>query len=261
MKQCFLLMVFCLMCFIALPQRTLRVLTYNIHHGYDEKEQPELDSVASVIKQCSADIVGLEEVDSVCDRSAHIDQPAYLGHKLGMNAIFVRHFPYQNGSYGLCFLSKYAVANVRNIRLPVIIRGDTSFVALLEADVKLTHRRGLMKVIVAHFDYRSAASRINQAHFIINYCEHINSPILLMGDFNALPGTEEINIIKGSFHDVSEGESYLTYPDDHPQKKIDYVFFRPESAWKVKKTAVPNTHASDHLPLLAVLDYSIQKTK
>ena len=46
---------------------TLRVLTYNIHHGEGTDGKLDLDRIARVIKAAEPDIVALQEVDQKID--------------------------------------------------------------------------------------------------------------------------------------------------------------------------------------------------
>ncbi|HSK08382.1 MAG TPA: endonuclease/exonuclease/phosphatase family protein, partial [Vicinamibacterales bacterium] len=75
--------------------RSLRVMTYNIHHGSGNIECTnvpgeaecalDLDAIAEVIRMHDADVVGLQEVDRFWRRSGTVDQPAYLAKVLGMH--------------------------------------------------------------------------------------------------------------------------------------------------------------------------------
>src|SRR4051812_48094511 len=62
------------------PGGGLRFMTYNIKHG----ELSSLESIASVIKAQSPDLVALQEVDVLTTRSGKVDQAALLGALTGM---------------------------------------------------------------------------------------------------------------------------------------------------------------------------------
>jgi endonuclease/exonuclease/phosphatase (EEP) superfamily protein YafD len=47
----------------GVPDRPLRVLTYNIHHGVGEDGVLDLERIARVIADSGADVIGLQEVD------------------------------------------------------------------------------------------------------------------------------------------------------------------------------------------------------
>ena len=48
----------------------------------------------------------------------------------------------------------------------------------------------------------------------------------------------------------------MTYPANNPRKRIDYVLLRPSGTWRVIDVRViPETVASDHAPVLAVVEW------
>ena len=65
------------------PPRSLRVLTYNVHHGEGTDGVFDLERIASVIEATGADLAALQEVDVGTGRAAGEDQAArmpILGH-------------------------------------------------------------------------------------------------------------------------------------------------------------------------------------
>src|SRR5688572_255745 len=57
---------------------TVRVLTYNVHHGEGTDGKVDLPRIAAVIKAADPDLVALQEVDNKCRRSGKVDQTAEL---------------------------------------------------------------------------------------------------------------------------------------------------------------------------------------
>ena len=98
-QLCFCISIFSLS-FLIVRSQKLRIMSYNIHHGTDRNERNTIDSMGYFIKKIKPDIVGLQEVDSVCQRSGKVDQMKRLAEITGMYYAFVRHFPYQGGAYG-----------------------------------------------------------------------------------------------------------------------------------------------------------------
>jgi Metal-dependent hydrolase len=71
---------------VRTPAASLRVMSYNIEYG-----SQGLDSVATVIRDQHADMVGLQEVDVHWSaRSNFVDQAAALSKMTGMNYRFAR---------------------------------------------------------------------------------------------------------------------------------------------------------------------------
>ena len=52
---------------------TIRVMTYNIHHGEGMDGHINLDRIAALIHSANVDLVGLQEVDRNADRSHNLD--------------------------------------------------------------------------------------------------------------------------------------------------------------------------------------------
>ena len=130
-------------------QHRLNIMTYNIHHGNDDKEVNQLRAIADLILKSGADIVGLQEVDSVCIRSGRVDQAKALAELTGMHYAYVRHFAFEGGSYGLALLSKYSISKLTNHRLLIASTIPNETRALLTAEVKVSPKKKWL-VGVAH---------------------------------------------------------------------------------------------------------------
>lgn len=232
-------------------QESLSIMSYNIHRGQDADNQDQLKEIARFIKESGAEIVGLQEVDSVCYRSDQVDQAAVLGELTGMHYAFVRHFEFEGGAYGQALLSKYPISNVVNQRLPIVSDPPGETRAFLTADVELPSGNK-WTVGVAHLDYRSADSRVRQAKMAADILMESEHPSILLGDMNAEPGSETISVLRESFRDTQPDDSF-TFPDDHPIKKIDFIFIEKTYDFEVLEQKVFPVRYSDHLPVLSVI--------
>ncbi|MFA7494636.1 MAG: endonuclease/exonuclease/phosphatase family protein [Proteiniphilum sp.] len=246
------LALFFFSCKSDIPQ-SLKIMTYNIHRGQDADNNDRLMEMAVFIKESGADIVGLEEVDSVCYRSGQVDQARILAEYSGMYYTFVRHFAFQGGAYGQALLSKYPITEVKNNRLPVVtdIPGQTT--AFLTARINVSDKKSFLTG-VAHLDYRNAESRVKQAEIINDIYTDSDIPGILLGDMNAEPDTWEILIFKEKFQDTHP-DDLLTFPDGMPVKKIDYIFVDKSEKIEVTEHKVIDVSFSDHLPVLATIKH------
>ena len=84
---------------------TLRVMSYNIKHGYGMDGKIDFERIAAVIRKQNPDVVTLQEVDKAVSRSGGIDTAQHLGQLLGMTHHFAKFMDYQGGEYGLAGLS------------------------------------------------------------------------------------------------------------------------------------------------------------
>lgn len=236
---------------LSLPSKgqNLKVMSYNIHHGADAAERMTLREIGAFIKKSGADLVGLQEVDSLCRRSGNVDQMKVLAEITGMHYAFYRHFAYDGGAYGLGILSKYPIKEQSNKRITSMKNGRKESLAFLAVKLHTGRKELVFSTVHMALDQ---ATRLIQADEIMRHLAG-DEPVILTGDFNALPDTEEIQLISErlSFMDQSLAP---TFPAAEPIKKIDYIFVSPSLLKKNSSTVVrKEIRYSDHLPLEAML--------
>jgi hypothetical protein len=86
---------------------TIRVATYNIHGGYDEFYNYDLESIARTIQESGANVVLMQEVEAGRLSSMGVDQSLWLARRLGMDR---RFYPTNEGLQGLAVLSNMQIA-------------------------------------------------------------------------------------------------------------------------------------------------------
>lgn len=241
------------------PDRDLRVMTFNIHHGADGAEQLDLERVARVIEDSDADVAALQEVDRHWSaRSALADQTALLSQRLGMHGVFAANLdldPPAAGQprrqYGTALLSRYPIRSWHNTLLPRPEGGEQR--GLLETVIKVRGVR--VRVAGTHLQHNSAIERAAQTQRIAELLAPAREPVVLAGDLNAVPEAPELAPLQGMFADAwtrgGEGPGF-TYPVEAPDRRIDYVLTSPEIG--AGSATVVATDASDHLPLVADLE-------
>jgi endonuclease/exonuclease/phosphatase family metal-dependent hydrolase len=232
--------------------QALKIMSYNIHVGQDAANNDQLKNMAAFIKLSKADIVGLQEVDSVCNRSGKVDQMKYLAEETGMYYAYARHFAFDGGSYGVGILSKFPLTNIRDHRIILTSNGksDAATRALLTANI-FSGDKEIMFVTV-HMDYRDSNSRLAQSQELVKLLGGTKLPVILTGDFNAEPGTKEIVHLQTILTDTGK-DSDLSYPAVKPIKKIDFVMVTKAHLAKVKKLQVHQVLFSDHLPVMTTV--------
>src|ERR1043165_3411591 len=98
---------------------SLRVATYNIHHGTDIRKRPSLDRITAALAALKPDIAGLQEVDShYGERSDWADQPAEIASAIGATPLFGPTIPRERGGYGIAILTRFPVETHRFVSLP-----------------------------------------------------------------------------------------------------------------------------------------------
>lgn len=237
----------------ATPPPTLRVLSYNIHHGAGLDGKIDLPRIARVIKSAAPDVVSLQEVDRMTQRSGGVDQAARLAELTGMKFTFGSSMPYQGGQYGNAILTNLKVAASQTIALPGEPR--SAHCATLEIPTGQP-APARFHFIATHLD-TAAAPRQASVPLLTRFLSQLpDHPAILAGDFNATPDSATMTSLLTHWHNATSGADFFTCPADKPDSQIDYILVRPATRWKVLKTQVlPESMASDHRAILAVLQW------
>lgn len=215
---------------------SLHVMTYNIRVGKGLDLVNDLERTANVILASGAQIVMLQEVDSVTTRTGRVNQAQELGRLTGMHAVFASAINHQGGKYGVALLSKEKPLNIKRVPLP----GSE------EKRVLLIVEFNNFVAASTHFSL-TQQDRDASAKIIIEELARYNKPILVGGDFNAEPNSQTIELINQSFNMLSDGVTF-TFPANEPDRCIDYIFGRGFRA--VNNQVLEDTVASDHRPVV-----------
>jgi endonuclease/exonuclease/phosphatase family metal-dependent hydrolase len=242
------------------PPKTIRVMTYNIHHGEGVDGKVDVDRIAKLVLDAKADIVALQEVDRGVERTKRIDIMTTLSDLTGMTYAFGKTIDYQGGDFGNGFLTRFPILEERNLLYSVNRGGEQRGLLQLLLDA----RGEEIVVMNTHLDFHEADSeRVYCTNEIRNAARrYVPRPIIVCGDFNDEPGSRTVATMQEEFTDawekVGRGAAH-THPVDSAKQRIDYIFFskvvsqsesasrlmlQPVSAW------VLPSRASDHLPLL-----------
>ena len=242
----------------------IRVVTYNIHHGEGVDGKFDLERIAKLLKAEKPDIVALQEVDQKTRRSGGVDQPAELARLTGMKVIFGRNIDFEGGGYGTAVLTNLPVRSSESVKLksyypPTKENAEQRGVQVVELGDK--DEPGIV-FMGTHLDYRQPEDeRMNSALTINELArKRPNEPAIIAGDFNAMPDSAAIHefekewTIAGGSGEAKQSEPMLTFPAEKPDRRIDYVMYRPANRWKVVEVRVLDEPvASDHRPVLTVL--------
>jgi len=248
MKKVFLL--FCISVFIisgyAQPypqtENTIRVMSYNIHNGIGMDKKVDYQRIADVIAKTSPNVVALQELDSVTNRSKGVDVLAQLASLTAMYPVYGASISYDGGKYGIGMLSKEKPVSWKRIPLP----GREELRSLLLVEFK-DYVMACTHFSLNSDDRMASISIINEA--MKNYAK----PVILAGDINAQPKSPELDAFQKEWIILSDTTKF-TSPSDNPRSTIDYILgYKPSiytySVWQRRVLNEPI--ASDHLPLFA----------
>ena len=234
---------------------TLRVMTWNIHHGEGMDGAVDLERVAKVIQMAHPDLVALQEVDRGVSRTGHRDLPHELAALTGMTCLFSNNYHFGGGEYGNAILTRFPVESWTNYHFamlsPVEQRG------LLQA--RLRTRGRTIVFMNTHLDaQRDDAERLNESTQLLALSKScFSDAVIVCGDFNATPDHPVTAGMKTLFDDAWElagqGDGF-TIPVATPNRRIDYIWLSRSSEWTVRSIQIITTDASDHLPVVAELE-------
>jgi endonuclease/exonuclease/phosphatase family metal-dependent hydrolase len=241
--------------------REFRLATFNIRHGVGADGVLDLERVAAVIEQASADVVCLQEVDRNWGaRSGFQDQPAWLAGRLGVHAQYGSNVdldPPAPGTprrqYGMATLSTFAVLHSAHMLLVRSHAGEQRGLLAVSLDVD----GSALRVLNTHLEYGSQAERLEQAAAVADAVRSGPSPVVLLGDLNAGPSSAEVarvcEVARDAWALAGTGDGF-TFDAVNPHERIDYVLVGPGVT--VRSAQVLPTHASDHRPVVvdAVLE-------
>lgn len=238
----------------AVPQQTVRVLSYNIHHGEGLDGRIDLPRIAGVIRSVDPDVVALQEVDIRTGRSGEVDQLLELARLTGMQPVFGQTIPHQGGLYGNAVLARLPVAGFANHALAG--REPRGVIDALVSPPPGTKGKTPFHFLATHLDLNepdrlAAAARIEQ---VVNTWPP-GTPAILAGDMNAVPGSKPVQALERIWTEAKGQAPLLTSPAQAPKRQIDYIFVRPAARWRVIEARVlDEAVASDHRPLFAVVE-------
>ncbi|GAB3655515.1 endonuclease/exonuclease/phosphatase family protein [Echinicola sediminis] len=234
--------------------KPIKVLCYNIHHSNPPSKPDfiDLEAIANVIRNSGADIVGLQEVDVFTKRSGQdLHMAKALAEMTGMDYYyFSKGIDYQGGEYGTAILSKFPLSDTQTHLLPA--EKGTEQRTLSVATVTLEDQSKI-KFANTHLDYTSISNALSQAAFIVDYFKDEPLPSILVGDFNAVPTSDPIQLLDKTFTRTCSNCA-PTIPVDQPNRAIDFIMYRSASAFSVNMhKVIQEKYASDHLPVLSTL--------
>ncbi|MGJ8657669.1 MAG: endonuclease/exonuclease/phosphatase family protein [Akkermansiaceae bacterium] len=226
------------------PANKICVVSYNIRHGVNMQNELNLNGTINAIQSLTPDIIALQEVDQLCDRSNKVDQPAHIAEKLGMDHAFGKAMDLQGGNYGQAILSKYPILKSKVHRLP----GEGEPRIALEIIIEPAKGQKISCISV-HLNFHSEETRQLQIKSLQQALKSVTHPIILMGDFNAQPESNTIKMLKQQWRNIPKKGAQLTFPADTPTIEIDYFWLRNWKAEGVVCEVVTENNTSDHRPL------------
>lgn len=221
-------------------QNDLRIMTYNIRNGMGMDMKPDYKRTANVINQFHPDIVAVQEVDSVTNRSNKRFVLGELSDMTGMHYSYAPAINYDGGKYGIGLLSNEKPLQTQHIPLPGREEARVLLIAEFEKFVFL----------VVHLSL-TPEDQLASIGIIEKELIKIKKPIFIAGDFNAYPNSDIIKQLSKRFKVLTPPEK--TYPADIPEECLDYIAL-DKNTYKPKlfrnSFVINEPETSDHRPVL-----------
>jgi endonuclease/exonuclease/phosphatase family metal-dependent hydrolase len=260
----------------------VRVMTWNLWWRFGPWEE-RLPVIEATIRAESPDVVCLQEV-WVEEGGRH--QAVLLGEALGLHHAAADQ-PFHDGvAFTNAVLSRWPITAVTTHALPGA-DGEPGHRHVLWCELDTPF--GRVPVASTHLEYPFDHSpvRVDQVHELCRLVARRRSgpeafPVVLAGDFNATPESDEIRMLTGrtgppvpglvftdAWEVVGEGPGW-TWHDDNPhlagtawpRRRLDYVFVswprpkpvgNPQRCWLAGTDAVGGIWPSDHYAVVVEL--------
>ncbi len=230
----------------------VRVMTYNLHNGFNTEGYLGMEDIARVIEDSRPDIVALQEVSRGWVISGRVDMLEWLSQRLQMPYVFG---PTADAFWGNAILSRYPILEYAEYDLPPrdlpLLRG------LVLALIDLGNGDRL-QVIATHYHHVEEDSDVRQlqARETVEIWNGDGQTVLL-GDLNATLGAPEMDMLQNAglvdaLAGIEPPPAY-TWPSVNPYRRIDYIWVSPDL--KVNDIRVIASNASDHLAVVAEIDH------
>lgn len=225
---------------LVVAQNSYRIMTYNVHNAKGMDDKFSTIRIADVIRRSGANVVAVQEVDSMTVRSNGKYVLGEIADHLGMYSSFAPALNYDGGKYGIGILSKERPISLSWVSLPgaeekrVLLIAEFSDFVFCSTHLSLTE-----------------SDRIKSIDILKENVKGIRKPIFLAGDFNDSPGSEFMNRLRNDFELLSNGDTF-TWPADNPGKTIDYIMVLKDFSNVVVRTdggVLNEPLASDHRPV------------
>ncbi len=249
----------------------LKILTYNIHKGFDwGKRNYFLSEIKKLVTASKANIVFMQEVVGESDRykkKGLIDsQFEYLADSVWNHYSYAQNAIYDNGHHGNLILSEYPIASYKNVNISTnSFEKRGMLVCKIQVSSHLEEQKKYIHVICTHLDLlqNGRAKQYDMLRLVIESLEISETePLIVAGDFNDW-NQRAYEILENELkmkevHKECHGAFAKTFPAFFPFLTLDRIYVRN---MKINLSSVisriEKSHFSDHLPLLCEVELDV----
>ena len=160
----------------GIPPHQMRVASYNIQHGMGMDNQLNYKRIAEVLRAISPDVVAVQEVDSMTQRTNNTYALGEIAEQLNYYASYAPAIDLEGGKYGIGILSRERPISVRQYALPGSEEARTLLVAEFDDYVFASTHLSLTE-----------ADRMASISIIEEAAKKSGKPFVVAGDLNDKP--------------------------------------------------------------------------
>jgi endonuclease/exonuclease/phosphatase family metal-dependent hydrolase len=232
----------------ARAEGRLAVASYNIHRCVGRDGKRDVARVARVIESLDADVIALQEVESVPARGGEPLQMDFLANLGGLTAISGPTIERSDGHHGNALLTRLPVRAVRKLDLTFRKREPRGAI-----DVDLLVAETPVRIIATHLGLLPRERRYQVRCILETVADRREGLTVLLGDINEwLVSGRPLRWLHRHF---GECRGQRTFPAWFPLFALDRIWVHPKNAllhFEARSSADARA-ASDHLPVRAEL--------
>ena len=244
MKKNLLFIFAALFIFSAQAQNTLKLMSYNIKNANGMHDVCNFQRIANVINNASPDVVAIQEVDSMTNRSGQKYVLGEIAERTQMHGYFAPAIDYDGGKYGIGLLTKQLPLRLQTLPLPGREEARTLILAEFADYIYCCTHMSLTE-----------EDRMKSLELVKAFTSSSTKPLFLAGDMNAEPESGFIKELQKDFQILSNPKQH-TFPAPDPKETIDYIATLKQNAKGfavISAKVINEPMASDHRPILVEL--------
>ena len=244
MKKNLLFIFAALFIFSAQAQNTLKLMSYNIKNANGMDNVCNFQRIANVINNTSPDVVAIQEVDSMTNRSGQKYVLGEIAERTQMHGYFAPAIDYDGGKYGIGLLTKQVPLRLQSLPLPGREEARTLILAEFSDYIYCCTHMSLTE-----------EDRMKSLELVKAFTSSSTKPLFLAGDMNAEPESGFIKELQKDFQILSNPKQH-TFPAPDPKETIDYIATLKQNAKGfavISAKVINEPMASDHRPILVEL--------
>jgi endonuclease/exonuclease/phosphatase family metal-dependent hydrolase len=244
MKKNLLFIFAALFIFSAQAQNTLKLMSYNIKNANGMDNVCNFQRIVNVINNTSPDVVAIQEVDSMTNRSGQKYVLGEIAERTQMHGYFAPAIDYDGGKYGIGLLTKQVPLRLQTLPLPGREEARTLILAEFADYIYCCTHMSLTE-----------EDRMKSLELVKAFTSSSTKPLFLAGDMNAEPESGFIKKLQKDFQILSNPKQH-TFPAPDPKETIDYIATLKQNAKGfavISAKVINEPMASDHRPILVEL--------